>query len=216
MDATPSLDPIYRKFHHMVYMQAFKILRDEEAARDMAQEAFLRVLRHVNKLDDKKDPAGWIRRIVTNLCLDELRKRRTTVQVGGAPISDVPAPASPEYEPAYGCETRELRTLLRESFSTLSPNHLELFLMRETEGMTYAEMAEEVDCPPGTVMSRLFHARKKLQTHLRRGLQYGSREHRAQAQAQTQTQTQTQARGPHSVLLPRPRRPMLEPEPAQW
>ncbi len=192
----------------MVFMQAFKILRDEEAARDMVQEAFLRVLRHLDKLEDKKDQAGWIRRIVTNLCLDELRKRRTAVNVGGAPISDVPAPVNAEYEPAYACETQELRTLLRESFSALSPNHLELFLMRETEGMTYAEMAEQVDCPAGTVMSRLFHARKKLQTHLRRGLQYGSREHRVQAQAKT--------RGPHSVLMSRPHRPMLEPEPAQW
>lgn len=206
---TPSLDPIYRKFHHMVFMQAFKILRDEEAARDMAQEAFLRVLRHLNKLEDKKDPAGWIRRIVTNLCLDELRKRRTAVQVGGETLAEVAAPANPEYEPLYACETQELRTLLREGFSALSPNHRELFLMRETEGMTYAEMAEEVDCPPGTVMSRLFHARKKLQTHLRRSMQYGSREHRAQAQAQAQSR-------PTSVMMPRPRRPMLEPEPAQW
>ncbi|MCA9651285.1 MAG: RNA polymerase sigma factor [Myxococcales bacterium] len=202
---TPQLDPIYRKLHHMVFLRALKILRDEEAARDMVQEAFLRVLRHLPKLEDKKDPAGWIRRIVTNLCLDELRKRRTTMQVGGETISDVPAPANPEFEPAYACENRELRGLLQESLDTLSPAHLQLFLMRETEGMTYAEMAEQVDCPPGTVMSRLFHARKKLQTHLRRSMQHGSAQHRAQS-----------LRVPAHVLAARHRPPMMEAEHATW
>lgn len=205
--ATAQLDPIYRKFHHTVFMQAYKILRDEEAARDMVQEAFLRVMRHVDKLEEKKDPAGWIRRIVTNLCLDELRKRRTATQVGPAPIAQVAAPFSAEFEPLVACETAELRMLLREGLSTLSPNHLELILMRETEGLSYAEMAQEVDVPAGTVMSRLFHARKKLQTHLRRGLLYGSNQRRTIV---------TVAAMPRSILCPRPRRPMLEPEPAQW
>ena len=203
--ANAPLDPIYRKFHHTVFLQAYKILRDEEAARDMVQEAFLRVMRHMGKLEGKKDPAGWIRRIVTNLCLDELRKRRTTMQVGGETISDVPAPANPEFEPAYACENRELRGLLQESLDTLSPAHLQLFLMRETEGMTYAEMAEQVDCPPGTVMSRLFHARKKLQTHLRRSMQHGSAQHRAQS-----------LRVPAHVLAARHRPPMMEAEHATW
>lgn len=175
----PQLDPIYRKYHRTVFLQALKILRDEELARDMVQEAFVRVLRHRGKLDERKDPSGWIRRIVTNLCLDELRKRRTAHQVGDAPIAEVAAPINAELSPQYACETQELRALLRESLSTLSPNHRQLFLMRETEGMSYAEMAEEVDCPPGTVMSRLFHARKKLQTHLRRGLQHGPASRRA-------------------------------------
>lgn len=203
MNADTQLDPIYRKLHHVVYLRALKILRDEEAARDMVQEAFLRVLRHLPKLQDKKDPAGWIRRIVTNLCLDELRKRRSNVQVGGDTISDVPAPANPEFEPAYACETRELRGLLQEGLDSLSPAHLQLFLMRETEGMTYAEMAEQVDVPPGTVMSRLFHARKKLQTHLTRSLQHGSAAHRAQS-----------LRVPSHLLAARSRRPMMEAEAA--
>lgn len=206
--SNPQLDPIYRKFHHTVFLQAYKILRDEEAARDMVQEAFLRVMRHADKLDGRKDPAGWIRRIVTNLCLDELRKRRSAnLHNGPAPISDLAAPLDPGSEPLLACESAELRTLLREGLSTLSPNHLELFLMRETEGMSYAEMAEEVDCPAGTVMSRLFHARKKLQTHLRRGLLYGS--------AQRRTIVTVSAM-PRVLVFPRPRRPMLEPEPAQW
>lgn len=169
----PALDPIYRKFHRTAFLQALKILRDDELALDMVQEAFVRVLRHRDQLGEKKDPAGWIRRIVTNLCVDELRKRRTANQVDADGIGDVAAPVNAELSPLYACETRELRTLLREGLSTLSDDHRELFLMRETEGMSYAEMAEEVDVPAGTVMSRLFHARKKLQSHLRRGLMYG-------------------------------------------
>jgi RNA polymerase sigma-70 factor, ECF subfamily len=170
---SPELDPIYRKFHRTAYLQALKLLHDEEFALDMVQEAFVRVIRHRDKLDDKKDPAGWIRRIVTNLCLDELRKRRATCWVDGEHIGEVAAPANAELSPLYACETLELRTLLREGLYDLSDDHRELFLMRETEGMSYAEMAEEVDCPPGTVMSRLFHARKKLQSHLLRSLQQG-------------------------------------------
>ncbi|MCA9704773.1 MAG: sigma-70 family RNA polymerase sigma factor [Myxococcales bacterium] len=204
--ANAPLDPIYRKFHHTVFLQAYKILRDEEAARDMVQEAFLRVMRHMGKLEGKKDPAGWIRRIVTNLCLDELRKRRSAMQVGEAPLAEVAAPASAESEPLYAYETAELRTLLREGLSTLTPNHLELILLRETEGLSYSEMAQEVDCPPGTVMSRLFHARKKLQTHLRRGLIQGS----------TRRTIIPVPAMPRALLVPRPRRLTLEPEPAQW
>lgn len=178
----PQLDPIYRKFHRGVFLQALKILRDEELALDMAQEAFVRVLRHLDKLDQREDPSGWIRRIVTNLCLDELRKRRAAIVVEGALVAEYPAPASPDCAPLCAAELRELRGLLEEGLDALSPQHRELFLMRETEGMSYAEMAAEVKCPPGTVMSRLFHARKKLQTHVRRGLQYGSVSSRARAQ----------------------------------
>ncbi len=175
------LDSIYRKFHRAVFLQALKILRDEELALDMAQEAFVRVLRHLEKLGDKQDPSGWIRRIVTNLCVDELRKRRAAIIIGGAPVAEFPAPTSPEFAPLCAAEVRELQGLLEEGLEALSPAHRELFLMRETEGMSYAEMAAQVDCPAGTVMSRLFHARKKLQTHVRRGLQYGSAHKRAQA-----------------------------------
>ena len=167
------LDPIYRRFHRTAFLQALKILRDDELALDMVQEAFVRVLRHRDQLGDKKDPAGWIRRIVTNLCVDELRKRRTANHVDADSIGEVPAPVTAELSPLCACETQELRTLLREGLSNLSDDHRQLFLMRETEGMSYAEMAQEVDVPPGTVMSRLFHARKKLQSHLRRGLMYG-------------------------------------------
>lgn len=167
------LDPIYRRFHRTAFLQALKILRDDELALDMVQEAFVRVLRHRDQLGDKKDPAGWIRRIVTNLCVDELRKRRTANHVDAETIGEVPAPVNAELSPLYACETQELRILLREGLSTLSDDHRELFLMRETEGMSYAEMAQEVDVPAGTVMSRLFHARKKLQSHIRRGLMYG-------------------------------------------
>jgi RNA polymerase sigma-70 factor, ECF subfamily len=196
-----TLDPIYRKFHRTAFLQALKILRDDELALDMVQEAFVRVLRHRDQLSEKKDPAGWIRRIVTNLCVDELRKRRTANHVDGDELSEVAAPVTAELSPLYACETQELRTLLREGLSTLSDDHRELFLMRETEGMSYAEMAQEVDVPPGTVMSRLFHARKKLQSHLRRGLMYGPASRRVPTRP--------------SMTVPRAARAVREPEALQ-
>lgn len=175
---TTRLDPIYRQCQRMVYAQALKIVRDEETAHDMVQEAFIRALRHLEKLEAKKDPGSWMRRIVTNLCFDELRKRRTRREAVMVQAEEVPAPTNAEYEPAYGFENLETRALLEESLARLSPNHLELFLMREIEGMSYAEMAERAQCPPGTVMSRLFHARKKLQSYVSRGLKYGSSKRR--------------------------------------
>ena len=165
------LGPFYRNCRRTIFACAMRLLKDEQAALDIVQDAFVRVLRHREKLEHKADPSGWIRRIATNLCIDELRKRRDARFVSREHVEDEPAPRNCEFGPQVAYENEQLREMLRGSLAVLDERHHHVFVMREVEGLSYREIAHRVRCPPGTVMSRLHHARRKLRDDLGRRLQ---------------------------------------------
>jgi RNA polymerase sigma-70 factor (ECF subfamily) len=169
----------FRKLVERHQRRAFAIalgmVRDENDAKDLVQEAFLRVYRGLDKFQGGSSFFTWFYRIVTNLAIDFMRKpgRKETehddarAQLDAADEADFPFVSRIDgAEPLDVVHRQELGARLRAALDALPPYHRGVVLMREVEGMSYEEMAEAMKVSKGTIMSRLFHARQKLQRAL--------------------------------------------------
>ena len=145
---------------------ALGMLRNRQDALDVCQEAFLRVHCALGTFDGEAQFFTWLYRIVHNLCIDQLRRRRFEVAFDERDASLVPAPST-SADPARALGDRELRARFAEAMATLTPAHRAVLTLRELEGLSYQQIADVVGCSIGTVMSRLFHARRNLQKQLR-------------------------------------------------
>lgn len=150
---------------------AARILRDEEQARDAVQEAFLKAYASLDKFEGRSRFYTWLYRLVVNVCLDMRRRdpsgRRVEWLAG--PALEAARFGDPEAQwgaerstPAVSLERAELREALVKAVERLSEGQRETLLLREVDGLSYAEIADALDISKGTVMSRLHYARKKV------------------------------------------------------
>jgi RNA polymerase sigma-70 factor (ECF subfamily) len=151
---------------------ALGLVRDENDAREIVQEAFLRVHRGLHKFEGGSSFFTWLYRIVTNLAIDLMRKpgRRDAElddnQAAGE-AGDFPLVSRIDgADPLDVIRRREIAQRIQAALDALPPYHRGVILMREVEGMSYEEMAQAMGVSKGTIMSRLFHARQKLQRAL--------------------------------------------------
>jgi RNA polymerase sigma-70 factor (ECF subfamily) len=149
---------------------ALRILRDREAARDATQDAFLKAYAALDRFEGRAKFGTWMYRLAYNHCLDLKRKDRSSQQAPwedelGA-VGETPTHAAPPPSPGVAAERRELREQLAEAVAGLGDEARETLLLREIEGLSYGQIAELLDIPEGTVMSRLHHARRRLREAL--------------------------------------------------
>jgi RNA polymerase sigma-70 factor (ECF subfamily) len=169
---------LVERYQRKVYTIAFGVVRNPDTALDITQDAFVRV--HKNLATFKGDSSfyTWIYRIVLNLCIDRKRRQARQAEVDyddgishGDGFTDGPTLASTGIDnPAQAAHRKELVEHMDRALATLSEEHKAILLMREVDGLSYEELAETLDIPKGTVMSRLFHARKNFQKSLTRYL----------------------------------------------
>lgn len=164
---------LVRKNQRRAYAVALGMLHDPDDARDVTQEAFLKVHKNLATFEGDAQFFTWMYRIVMNLCIDHLRKRRgEKVEFDDAmanhEIEDDSgiAPRRTGFDPAKALSDKELRGRITAALSKLSAAHRAVLLMREVDGLSYQEMADQVGVSIGTIMSRLFHARKNMQKTL--------------------------------------------------
>lgn len=154
---------------------ALAIVRDENDARELVQDAFLRVFKGLNNFEGGSSFFTWLYRIITNLSIDLIRKPgRQLADIDEARLS---SDESQEAEfpllsrvdgadPADVVRRREIARRLQVALDALPPYHRGVIVMREIEGLSYEQMAQAMNVSKGTIMSRLFHARQKLQRAL--------------------------------------------------
>ncbi|MBI3202553.1 MAG: sigma-70 family RNA polymerase sigma factor [Polyangiaceae bacterium] len=151
---------------------ALSLVRDENDAREVVQEAFLRVFRGIDSFHGGSSFFTWLYRIVTNLSIDLMRKpaRRDKELDETREISDeldIPLLARIDgADPADVVRRGEIRGRIQSALDALPAYHRGVIVMREVDGMSYEEMAQAMGVSKGTIMSRLFHARQKLQRAL--------------------------------------------------
>jgi RNA polymerase sigma-70 factor (ECF subfamily) len=150
---------------------AHGVLRDEQDAREVVQEAFLRVYRGLDSFQGGSSFFTWLYRIVTNLSIDLMRKpaRRDVELDPNRKIDEAEIPLLSKIDGADPLDVlrrAEIRNKLEAALEALPVYHRGVILMREVEGLSYEEMAEAMGVSKGTIMSRLFHARQKLQRAL--------------------------------------------------
>jgi len=142
---------------------AMGMLRDPDLAQDVAQETFVRAFRFYKTFRNDSAFFTWLYRIAVNLCLDAHRKARIRATEPIDVCDEGSEPEDPAPGPERMTEMRELAKHVDVALDTLSPNHKAILILRESEGLSYEELSRVLRIPKGTVMSRLFHARMKLQ-----------------------------------------------------
>src|SRR3954465_15793992 len=170
-----AFDELVVRYRTRVFGMIYNMVHSEQDAWDLAQDSFVKAWKSIKRFRGQSSFYTWIYRIVMNVTIDWLRKKQ--VKAGGAEFNDSIQlkevdPASktvPKADalPSQMMEHKHIRTESDKAIAQLSPEHRAVILMKEIDGMQYHEIAEALSCSIGTVMSRLFYARKKLQSLLR-------------------------------------------------
>lgn len=163
---------LFEKYREKVYGIAYRFARNKEDALDITQEVFLRVYQGLSRFKTDSKFYTWLYRITTNRAIDFTRARKTRraveLDVGedqGAALSEV-IPDPDGENPTDRALRKELSEKLLDAVDSLSPKHKAVFVLHSMGNFSYKEIAGIVGTSIGTVMSRLFYARKKLQQML--------------------------------------------------
>ena len=162
-----AFEELVARHRDKIYARAYSMMRNEEEAIDLSQEAWVKAWQRLKQFQGESSFGTWMTRIVINLCLDQLRRhkrqRAESIEAmdeesGGVerhmPVVTV--------NPTEGLERVELRQRIDQALSQLSHAHRTAIVLCEFEGMEYKEIAKAMECSIGTVMSRLFYARRKM------------------------------------------------------
>jgi RNA polymerase sigma-70 factor (ECF subfamily) len=162
-----AFEELVARHRDKIYARAFSIVRNEDEALDLSQEAWVKSWQRLKQFQGQSSFGTWLTRIVINLCLDQLRKRKRQraesieemdEEHGGVerqmPVVTV--------NPTERLERGELRQKIDQALGQLSYEHRTVLILHEFEEMEYKLIAKQMGCSIGTVMSRLFYARRKM------------------------------------------------------
>jgi len=162
-----AFEELVARHRDKIYARAFSMMRNEEEAIDLSQEAWVKAWQRLKQFQGDSSFATWMTRIVINLCLDQLRRQKRTraesieqldEELGGVE-RQMPVVAT---NPSEGLERSELRKRIDKAMNQLSYEHRTVLILHEFEEMEYKQIAKVMNCSIGTVMSRLFYARRRL------------------------------------------------------
>jgi len=165
-----AFEALVEKYQQKIYNLSYRYMGTEQDAYDMAQETLIKAFRSLGTFKGDSSLGTWLYRITTNVCLDELRKRKRTLHIvsldeplattdGDEIDRDIPDP-SPTADILY--EQRQMEAYLQSVIATLKPEHKSVIILRDVMGLTYEEVAEALECSIGTVKSRLNRGREVL------------------------------------------------------
>lgn len=175
------------RYERKIYTAAYRLIGNPDDASDIAQEAFLRAFQSIRNFRNEASFLTWMYRITTNLCRDELRKRYRVSYTSldekiTLPDGEVSRQtASSEPDPALLYERKELQEKIGKLIAALSPEFRLALVMRDIQGFSYDEIAEQLGCSLGTVKSRINRARRHLQKKLAAELEQNGEPQRLKA-----------------------------------
>lgn len=169
-----AFDQLVSKHRGRIYAMILNMVKNDADAWDLSQEAFIKAWRALPKFESRAQFSTWLFRISHNVVYDWLRKRRIegdgelNDEIFDAGRIDPGAFTAPHQHPRpdEAMEQSELKHEINAAIAKLSPNHREVILLREVQGLDYKEIADATGHSMGTIMSRLHYARKKLQSYL--------------------------------------------------
>jgi len=164
---TAAFEELVARHRDKLYARAYSMMRNEEDAIDLSQEAWVKGWQRLKQFQGESSFATWMTRITINLCLDAIRKQKrqraesieAMDEESGGVERQMPVVA---VNPTEGLERSELRARIDEALGKLSYAHRTVLVLHEFEEMEYKLIAKTMGCSIGTVMSRLFYARRKL------------------------------------------------------
>jgi len=159
-----AFEEIVRRYQRRVYATAYRIVRRHEVADDVAQEAFIRAHRSLDRFDSSRPFGPWICRIAANLAVNHVRSPQAREDALPDGHAETPSAAP---GPLQGVLETEARAMLDRALEDLPAEQRAVFCLRVFEDLSYREIAESLGIEIGTVMSRLSRAREKLREALR-------------------------------------------------
>lgn len=166
---------LFERYSRRAYSLALGVVKNPDDALDVVQDAFIKAHKYLDRFEGQASFYTWLYRIVMNLAIDHLRKHQrqrpvdfddTTVKDGDALPDDALLPRILGGNPGRALMDKEIRERIAAALGELSANHRAVLVMRELDGLSYEEMAQAMGCSKGTIMSRLFHARRNMQARL--------------------------------------------------
>ena len=158
---------LFERYRLRAFRVSCRFLGDQDEALDAVQEAFIKAHRALETFERRAQFRTWFMRIVTNTCLDRRRARSGDSTDSLDELAETTAedgrPHAPAARPFDAMQAEELRVALAEAVGQLTEAHRAAVVLHAEEGLTYREIADTLGVSEGTVMSRLFHARKNLQ-----------------------------------------------------
>jgi RNA polymerase sigma-70 factor (ECF subfamily) len=174
---------LVERYQRRVYGIAYGMLHNADDAMDVTQEAFIKVHRYIGSFQGSSSFYTWLYRITVNLAIDLLRKgsKMSSVDFDDAidHASEAQAatgllPGTLGTNPNQEMDRHKISEEIQAALAKLSENHRAVIVMRELEGLSYKDMARAMKCSKGTIMSRLHHARRKMQGMLKTTLGMGA------------------------------------------
>lgn len=159
-----AFEVLYEKHKGSVYRTALAITRDRQAAEEILQDSFLRAFQHIDNVHDGAPMAPWLYRIAINLSYSWTKKRSRWLTSLEQVVDRLAA--APRNSPEHAMEQNELQQLMREAIDQLDFRQRATIVLFYLEEFSLAEIAEIMDCPVGTVKSRLYYGREKLREAL--------------------------------------------------
>ena len=164
---TVAFEELVARHRDKIYARAYSMMRNEDDAIDLSQEAWVKGWQRLRQFQGESTFATWMTRIVINLCLDQLRKlkrvRTDSIEKmdeeSGGVERQMPV-INPN--PTERLERGELRQRIDRALNQLSYEHRTVLILHEFEELEYKMIAKKMNCSIGTVMSRLFYARRKM------------------------------------------------------
>ena len=162
-----AFEELVARHRDKIYARAFSMLRNEEEATDLSQEAWVKGWQRLVQFQGDSSFATWMTRIVINLCLDQLRKNKRVRSESIDEMNEETGGVERQLpvitpNPTEGLERGELRARIDKALGQLSYEHRTVLVLHEFEELEYKLIAKRMGCSIGTVMSRLFYARRKM------------------------------------------------------
>lgn len=171
---TSAFNELVTRYRTRAFSMIYNMVRNEQDAWDLAQDGFLKAWRSIGRFRGQSSFYTWFYRILMNVAIDWMRRKRIEAESEfddsqGLTNIDPAATTAPklELQPIAKISDQEIRARIDAAVERLTPEHRVVIVLRELDGLEYQEIADVVGCSIGTVMSRLFYARKKLQSMLR-------------------------------------------------
>jgi RNA polymerase sigma-70 factor (ECF subfamily) len=162
-----AFEELVGRHRNKLYARAFSMVRNEDDASDLSQEAWVRGWQRLKQFQGGSSFVTWMTRIVINLCLDHLRKQKRVHAESIEQLDDEAGGVERQMpvvtvDPTEGITREEQRQRIDEGLAQLSPAHRTVLILHEFEGLEYKEVARRMGCSIGTIMSRLFYARRRF------------------------------------------------------
>ncbi len=168
-----AFEELLGKYERLIYNLTFRYFGNPHDASDLGQEAMLRIFHKISEFNGNSSFKTWLYRVVSNLCLDELRRRKRQNGSLDELKEQGYEPVATFHNPVDEAEQTERSELIQEVLLMLSDEHRAIIILKDIEGLDYNTIARILKCNVGTVKSRLNRARESFRRQLAGRPRYG-------------------------------------------